>query len=138
MPIKSYKVGPGTLTIGAVGSPVDFSAQITSTVVSWKVDTDDPVDVLSGDELPGDDTWTATLSGTVLQDLSDAGIVEYTWDHKGEQVPFTFVPSTAVGKAVSGVVKIGPLDIGGDVKKRPTSDFSWDCVGEPTLGADLT
>lgn len=138
MPIKSYKMGPGTLTIGEVGSPVDFTAQITKCVVSWKEDAEDNVPVLSGEELEGDSNWSATLSGTVIQELSDGGIIEWTWTEKGNAHPFTFTPSTSAGKAVSGTVKVGPLDLGGDAKKRPTSDFEWACVGEPTLGDDLT
>lgn len=138
MPIKSYKVGPGTLTLGAVGSPVDLTAQVTSCTVKWNKDQADNVPVLSGEELSGDITYTASLAATVLQDLSDDGLVDYTWTNKGDQVPFTFVPSSATGKAISGVLVVDPIDVGGDVKTRPTSDLEWACVGEPTLGADLT
>lgn len=138
MPIKSYKMGPGTLTIGATGAPVDFTSQVTKCTVKWSVDEDDAVPVLSGEELAGEETHTATLAATLIQDLTDGGLVDYTWENKGEQQAFTFVPSSALGRAISGVVKIRPIDVGGDVKKRPTSDIEWPCVGEPTLGADLT
>lgn len=137
MPIKSNKMGPGTFTIDT-GTPVDYAAQVASFTVKWSLDQDDAIPVLSGDELEGDETWSATLSGNVVSDLSDGGMVEYTWQHKGEAVPFTFVPSTVAGKAVSGVCKIRPLDIGGDAKKTMRSDFEWACIGEPTLGDDLT
>ena len=138
MPIKSYKMGPGTLTIGETGAPVDFTSQVTKCVVAWKVDEDDSVPVLSGEELEGEDTYSASLQATLIQDLTEAGLVEYTWANKGAQVPFTFVPSTAAGRSISGVVKVRPMDVGGDVKKRPTSDIEWPCVGEPELGTDLT
>lgn len=138
MPIKSNKLGPGTLTIGEVGTPVDFSAQIASCTVKWTVEQEDSIPVLSGDELEGDETWKASLSGNMVLDLSDDGIVEWTWGNKGALVPFTFVPDTVAAKAISGIVKVKPLDVGGDAKKTMRSDFEWSCSGEPTLGADLT
>jgi hypothetical protein len=138
MPIKSYKMKDGTLTIGETGSPVDFTSQVTKCVVKWSVDEDDTVVVLSGEELPGEETHTAVLQATVLQDLSDDGLVDYSWANKGAQVPFSFVPASAAARSISGMVKVRPIDVGGDVNKRPTSDIEWPCVGEPVLGADLT
>jgi hypothetical protein len=137
VPIKSYKVGPGTLTIGETGAPVDFTAQVTKCVVKWSVEEDDSLPTLSGEELEGEDVFTASLQATLIQDLTEAGLIEYTWENKGAQVPFTFVPSSAAARAISGVVKVRPLDVGGEAKKRPTSDMDWPCVGEPVLGDDL-
>ena len=34
-------------------------------------------------------------------------------------------------------VSVSPLDIGGDVGKKNTSDLKWACVGEPELVDDL-
>lgn len=137
MPPKTVKVGPGTLTIGEVGTPLDFTAQVTSASVVWKKNKEDNTPVLSGEEVDGDVSYTATLKATVFQDLSDEGLVDYTWAHKGEVVPFTFTPSTAAGKAITGNVVVDPLDVGGDVKKKATSDLEWDCSGEPELAAGL-
>lgn len=137
MPIKSNKLGPGTFTIGT-GTPVDYAAQVASFTVKWNLEQEDATPVLSGEELEGDESWSATLSGNVIADLTDGGMVEWTWANKGAVVPFTFVPSTDAGQAVSGEVKVRPLDIGGDAKKTMRSDFEWACVGEPTLSADLT
>lgn len=138
MPIKSNKMGPGTLTIGATGEQVDYAAQVASCTVKWSKNQDDPVPVLSGEELPGDTTWTATLAANVILDLTDDGMVEWSWTSKGDQVPFTFVPSAAADKAISGIVTVDPIDVGGDAKKTMRSDIEWACVGEPTIGADLT
>jgi hypothetical protein len=137
VPIKSNKLGPGTLTLGELATVVDFSAQLASCVVKWNHAQEDAVPVVSGEELEGDETWSATISGNLIVDLSDDGIVEYTWGNKGAVVPFTFVPDSAAQKAISGQVKIKPLDVGGDAKKTMRSDFEWACRGEPTLGADL-
>jgi hypothetical protein len=137
MAVKAQVMGPGLLTIGAVGSPVDFTAQVTKCTVKWKGKSSDSVITLSGDALAGDREYTVTLDFTVLQDLTDNGSLEWTWDHKGDQVPFTFTPSTAAGKSVSGTVVVDPLDIGGEVGKKNTSDGSWDVVGTPVLTDDL-
>lgn len=134
---KTYKLGPGELTIGEVGSEVDYAAQITACTVSWDKDKEDDTPVLSGGVLTGDTTYTATLSGTVFQDIAEAaGLVAFTWANKGTEVPVVFVPSTEAGRQVTGTVVVDPLDIGGDeVKGRPTSDFEWAFVGEPALSA---
>lgn len=138
MPIKSNKLGPGTLTIGEVGTPVDFSAQVASCTLTWSKDQEDPVPVLSGEELAGDKTYRAALKANVILDLTEDGLVDYTWDNKGTPVPFTFVPSSAAGRSISGVVEVDPIDVGGEAKKTMRSDIEWACVGEPTLGTDLT
>lgn len=140
MPVKSYKVGPGTFSLGSVGTAQNVTPQVTTAAVDWKEDVEDAVPTLSGEELVGEATYTATVSGTVVQDLQTdvVGFVEWTWANKGSVVPFTYTPSTEVGKAVTGMCRVKPLTVGGDVKKRPTADFEFACIGEPTLGADLT
>ena len=93
MPIKSYKL-KGSLTLGT--TPLDVSCQVTSVSVNptENVDTEDAIHVLCGEVLPASDTvdYSYTLSGTVLQDLSTGGVVDYTWDNAGQEVPFEFVP----------------------------------------------
>lgn len=134
MAVKTYKLGPGELTIGETGSLLNLSCQLTKAQITWDKDAEDPQHVLCGDVVPGDVTYTAKLTGTVIQDLSADGMMDYTWTNKGEAVPFTFTPSTTAGRTVTGTVVIDPLDLGGDVKTKPSSDFEWDIVGEPSLG----
>ena len=136
MPAVSTKLGPGTLILGEVGTGQDASCQLTGAVVGWSKDKADDVTVLCGDVVAGGTTYTATLSGTFLQDLTaDDGIVAFTWDNKGTQVPFTFVPNTDAGATVTGQVVIDPIDVGStdDYGSTMTSDFEWDCVGEPAI-----
>lgn len=136
MAIQSYKPGPGTLTIGV--APLDVSCQVTSMAVepSESVSSSAAVDVLCGETLAGDDDVTLTyrLKGNLLQDLAAAGVVDYSWVNASDEVPFAFVPSTALGREVAGTVRVVPLKIGGDVKVRATSDLDWACVGTPTFG----
>jgi hypothetical protein len=136
MPATVVKLGPGTLTVGATGTPVDFSCQITAAQVEWNVSADDPVTVLCGDSVPGARTYDAHLTGTLFQDLGlVGGIVEYSWAHKGETVPFEFVPATDVATSVTGDLIIDPISVGGDTAgDNMTSDIDWTIVGEPVLG----
>jgi hypothetical protein len=132
-------VGPGRFTLTSVaGEPpveteTDFSCQLTTATIAWSDETEDPISVLCGDEEPGDTTWSATISGTMHQDRRPAGLVRWTWEHKGEVFDSVFVANDADGIQVSGRVKVKPLDIGGDVKTSPTSDFEWEYVGEPVI-----
>ena len=48
----------------------------------------------------------------MFQDVADAaGILFYTWEHKGETVPFTFEPNTAAGTTVYREPGPGPVDV---------------------------
>ena len=130
------KLGPGVLKVGTVGSPLDFSGPATSATVVPDVDSDDDVLVLSGSTIAGDRTYTASLKATVYQDdLVAGGLIRYSWDHKGEQVPFTFTPY-GNDLSVTGQLTIDPLPIGGEVGKKNTTDLEWACVGFPTIVDD--
>jgi hypothetical protein len=132
------KLGPGTLTVGAVGSPLDFSGRCTAVKVTWKEGKADDVEVLDGSTIAGERNFDATLEATVYQDdLVAGGLIDYSWVQKGTQVPFTFTPY-AGGRSITGQLIVDPLDVGGDVAKKNTTDLKWACVGEPELVDDLT
>lgn len=135
MALESYVVGPGTLKLGDIGDVIQIECQLTSAVVSWDVDADDDIPLLCGEVAPGDETFTATISGNMFQDLSTDGIVEWSWTNKGTSQPVEFIPSTAEAKKITGTVKVRPIDVGGDAKAKARSDFEWPFVGEPVLAA---
>jgi hypothetical protein len=137
MPVKAYKVGPGELTLGTGAGVVDFTAQVTELSVEWSEDVDDDVPTLDGGQLDGEATYSAELTGTFVQDISDNGVVPWTWEHKGERLPFSYTPNTVEDVAFTGVVRIAPLNAGGAVRSKPTSDFTWACIGEPQVVAGL-
>jgi hypothetical protein len=129
MPIESFKVYEGTLTIGAADLAV--SAQILSAAVvpSEKVKETEPEPVLSGDEIPGGSSAsvTARFKGKVVQDAHAAGLVAYSYTHAGEVVEFTYTPNTGESPTLTGFVRMVPFQIGGDVSKtdRAKADFDW-------------
>ncbi len=135
MAVKYSKLGPGTLTLGEVGSPLDVACQLTGAVVAWDSNKDDDTPTLCGDVVPGATTYTATLSGTAVQDLADeAGLVAFSWANKGVEVPVSFTPNTVDAAVVTGTVVMNPLDVGGDTAgDNMTSDFEWAFVGDPVL-----
>lgn len=116
MPAIVNKLGPGTLTVGLTGTPVDFTCQVTAARVEWSADAEDDIETLCGDTVPGARDYTSTLSGTIFSDLGPtAGIVEFSWTNKGTTQPFTFRPSMTTGvKQVTGSVVIDPISVGGD------------------------
>ncbi len=133
MPVKAQPLGPGTFTLGAALTALDLTAQVTKFMVQWSVDVEDAVETLSGEELEGEPDYSAELSFTLIQDLTEAGMFDYTWTNKGAIVPFTFTPNTAAGRTVTGTVRVDPLNMGGDVKKKNTTDATWTCIGDPLL-----
>jgi hypothetical protein len=131
------KMGNGQLIIGEVASPLDFSGRCTKASVTWKVDSTDDTEVLNGDVMAGDTEYSATLEVTIYQDdLRAGGLVDSSWDLKGTEAPFLFVPFEG-GRGIAGVLRIDPIDVGGDVGKKNTSELKWMCIGEPQLVDDI-
>jgi len=141
MPTDSYKLGPGTLTLGTDPADQEFSMQLTNCRVepAENVDEGEDLNLLDGSTLAGEDnvTYDATLSGTAVQDLKTSGFTAYCWANAGELVDFVFVPVTARPTAtVEGQCRITPITIGGDVKTRNTSDFAFVCPELPVFTGD--
>ena len=135
MAVKSTKLGPGTLVVGTAPNTADLSCQVSSATLTPAKDKDDDTTMLCGDVKVGATTYTAQLVFTIDQDLEDpAGVVYFSWTHKGETMSFTFTPNTDAGGTVAGQVIVDPIAVGGDEGgKDMTSDTTWDCVGFPTL-----
>lgn len=129
---KSYKLGPGTLTLGETGTPLEIACQITAATLEFDVDAEDDVPTLCGGVLPGDETESGNLTGTLIQDLGVGGIGEYSWTNAGVVVPFTYTPNTELAASFDGSLKMRRMNVGGDVKTSPTADFEWPLVGIPT------
>lgn len=134
MPVKSDRLGPGSLIFGATGEESQWAGQLRSCAVEPSTDTEDPLPVLSGEELTGDDTDTAELTGTILQSYDLDSLLLWTHEHRGKIMPFTFTPNNDSDLVVTGQCKIRRLKIGGDVKTRNTSDFTFPIVGDYELG----
>lgn len=131
MPPKSHSLGPGSLVFGEVG-PKQFGAQLTKCSITPSTSSEDDVYVLSGETVAGEDTTTWVISGTVLDDYDRDSIAEWALENKGAELPFAFIPNAANTGAWSGVAKVAPIAIGGDVKKKNSNDFSFRLVGDPT------
>jgi hypothetical protein len=135
MPVEYITVGPGTLTIGETAALMDFSSQCTACKLTPSVDNGDPINVLSGEQVAGDRSESFTLDGTFLQELGEDSSTEWLFTHRGETHPFVYVPATDKGRQVTGNLVVEAIDIGGDVKTKPTSDFSFIIVGSPAIAA---
>ena len=127
---RAQKLGPGELKIG--GDELDISCQMTEVKITWDIDEDDAVPVLCGGTMPGDTTYQAKLEGEAYQDLTEGGIVEYTWKNRGEIKSVTFTPTTGKAK-ITGSIVIQPLELGGEVGKKNTSDIEFSFVGDPVF-----
>lgn len=127
---KAQKLGPGELKIG--GDELDISCQMTEVKITWDYDEDDAVPVLCGGSMPGDTTYQAKLEGEAFQDLTENGIIDYTWKNRGEVKTVSFTPTTGKAK-VTGSIVIQPLDLGGDVGKKNTSSLEFSFAGDPVF-----
>ena len=129
MAVKSHKLGPGSLTFGETGTPVEWNTRTRSVVLEPEYDEEDPIPVLSGDELAGDGTESYSLTGTLLQDYDADSLLVYCHTHAGQTVPFRFTPDNDKALTAVGEVKIRRVPIGGEAKERAESDFEFPGVG---------
>ena len=138
MPVRQTKLGPGSLTITGPGSPGlthDLSSQVRKCALVPSVKQDDPIPILSGEQIPGDRTESWALEGTILDDFGTAGsTVEWCFTNRGQLLDFVFVPATANSKRVTGKVVVEATSIGGDVGKTNELDFEF-VVIDPVIGA---
>ena len=132
-------LGPGSLIFGEVGvDQLDISCQVTAAKVTFDSDKEDDVPTLCGGTIVGAKNYTSKLEFTAAQDLEADGMIDWSWKHAGEEVPFTFIPLEGGVATVAGVVVIDPIEFGGDVKKRNLSEAEFDLVGLPTFTPDDT
>jgi hypothetical protein len=139
--IATTTIGPGTLKLGSGGDAFQAEVRLESCTISWSesVSRTDGRKVLSGGSTLASEkaTYTAQISGKIVSDFDDdAGLVSWTWAHKGLEEAFLYVPNSDAERAVQGECRIIPLDFGGDVDADgPDVDFTWNCTGEePVLG----
>lgn len=130
---KAGVLGPGSLTFTVDGAEADFACQVTTIKITTDSDSDDPIPVLCGQSVAGDSTDTFALEANFLQDYDKDGCIDWSWLNMNKEVPFTFVPNSARQLEVSGVVQVKAMEIGGDVKKKNTSEVEWPIIGTPTL-----
>lgn len=133
MTVTDSRLGPGTLTLGAV--PDDFTCQVTNCRLSPSAEEEDALPTLCEPERPASVTTSWALAGTVIQDWElDDGFVEFCRVNDTTEVPFVFVPNTTAGKQYSGTVQIRAVEIGGDVSAQLTTDFEFPLNGDPVRG----
>lgn len=125
MAIKSNRLGPGTLVFGAPASPSEWGAQVTACTLTPRADEGDTITVLSGEELVDDGEETWTLEGTLLQSYDEESLLIWAHENSGTELEFEFTPVTGSALRCSGRALIRSVAVGGEVKTRNTSDFSF-------------
>ena len=132
--ITAHKLGPGTLKFVDTGSEQEFASHVTPCTISPSFNEEDPIPTLSGDQfVDGDATFEGTISGEFLQEYTVEGLVNWTWDHNGETVPFVFTPRTDAELSWQGECVIRPVNVGGEVKTANTAEFEFRVLELPTI-----
>lgn len=131
----TFPLGPGSLTIGATGTPIDVSCLVNNAVLSSDKDQGDDVTKLCGTVVPGSVAYTFTLAGNIDVDITDtAGLFALSHSAPGSQQDFVFTPNDDAGTSATGKLVLDPLDLGGDeTGTTMTSDFEFACVGKPVV-----
>ncbi len=125
MAVKSHKLGPGSLKLGATGSEIEFAVSLRSVAVEPETDEGDSLPVLSGDEIDEGDEETYNLTGSLLESYDIDSLQVWAHVNAGSVVPFTFRPDNDKAVGIKGQVKIRRIGWGGDVKERNEVDFEF-------------
>lgn len=133
MAAAAHKLGPGSLKFGAVGTEQEFAAQCSNVRLEPSVDSEDNINVLSGEEIEGDETVAWVVAGTLYQRYDADALQDWCFDNRLTTLPFEFVPADTAVNKWTGQARIVPITIGGDVKVRNTSDFEFRLIGEPDM-----
>lgn len=131
MPVTTHKLGPGVLSLGETGTLREFTSQVTNARWTPSVEQEDPIPVLSGDEVTDDPDFTSVIAGTFLQDYGSESLVKWCFDQRGKVLPFTFKPRSDTALSITGTCQVLPVEVGGDVKTRNTTDFEFPVIGDP-------
>jgi hypothetical protein len=127
MAIRSYKMGPGTVKLGAAGA-FNASSQVNSCVVQFseEVDSTDAIPVITGEEIAEEQTMTYpwSVAFNTVQDLEAVGLVAWSWTNAGTEQAFEFIPNTVGARKVTGTIIVVPINLGGTSKERPRSDVT--------------
>lgn len=131
MAIKSQKLTKGLLTLGEAGTSSEWGGQVRAVSLAAEYDTEDPIPVLSGEQLDGDETKTETLSGTVLDDYSGVGSIwVFCKENEGAILPFVWEPNSVDGSLrITGSIRVRQISLGGDVNTRTENDFEFPIIG---------
>lgn len=129
-------LGPGTLKIGATGSEIDASCLVNSITLTPTKDQGDSKTMLCGTVKQGSVKYTWELTGNLDIDLEagEAGLLALSYEAKGSEQTFSYIPNTEDGTEFAGTLVLDPLDVGADEYGADlSSDFAFAVVGEPTI-----
>lgn len=135
---KPLALGPGALVFGETNKLLDISCQVTACKITFDSDSEDDLPTLCGGVISGERVYTSKIEFTAAQDIERDGLIDWSWKMAGQEVPFTFTPRNDEVAKVAGRVIVDPVELGGDVKKRNTSDAEWSCVDLPVFTPDDT
>lgn len=135
LPTTVGPLGPGTLTIGLTGTPIDVSCLVNSARIENSKTSGEPVYKLCGKARPATAVYAWSLTANVDVDIADqAGLAALSWEHAGETVDYSFTPNTGLGVTYTGQLTIDPVNVGADAYGDiMTSDITYTLAGMPTV-----
>jgi hypothetical protein len=125
----------GTLKLGDTATGVAMEAQVSAVGVPQSVTRDAAVTVLTGDVVQASATYSWSLTGTVLLDMTDpSGIYYFVLSNQGTEMAFEFLPIGAVGPTITGTCIVDGWDSeelnAGQIVQ---SKFTWPVQGKATV-----
>lgn len=124
--------GPGTITVGATGSELDFSGEVLGGKVTHTYEESGTArTMMNGDSRPASRNRTDGLTFSLENDLTAAGLYSFLLDSDLTEQSFTYTPNTTGAASWAGTIQVTlPGDIGADEFGTPiVSSVEWAGVG---------
>ena len=134
MAAAKTQLGPGTLTLGEVGSPIDFSCQINSPRSSGRRTRTTTRPCCAATSSPARRPTPRRSPATCSRTSTTQPGSSRTRGRRRAQDAVQVRAEHGRRATVSGDLVVDPITVGGDeIKANMTRDFEWNIVGEPTL-----
>lgn len=138
MAVEITKFGPGIFTIGETASAEEFGGHVTEMTLEPEHESDDDLPTLDGEVIAGDFSTKWTAKPTFVQSYLAGSLVAYCAANNGKRLPFRFVPSTDGVLEITGTLEVRAVTIGGEVKKKNTTQGEFPVIGDPVIGDTYT
>lgn len=128
--------GPGTVTVGATGTELDFSGEVLGGKVTHTYeDSGEARTMLNGDVRPASKNRTDGLTFNLENDLTSAGLYAWLITNDLTEQDFAYTPNTPGAASWAGTIQVTlPADIGADEYGTPIiSSVEWAGVGAFTF-----
>lgn len=130
------RLDPGILTLTVDSNPFNAGNFAVKALLNAGYSVGDPVEVLDGPDLPGEEESKPSLEVEFLESYDAESMIAWLHKNKGKEAEFVFVPSKKGKLKATGKVQIVPANLGGEIGKENKQSITMKVIGDYELHTD--